>query len=113
MTEAQPKAQRWTCVDCAMVASYTPPKSGPPPSGWLEGSRGWLCLTCRREEVIAAVPMTHDAEARLARRSALIEFELIRDPAASDGQIAQRAHTATRIVRPVREELTAAGRLKN
>jgi len=77
----------------------------------VDGPRGWICLNCRREEVIAAVPITRDAEGRAARRRALTEFELIRDPEATDGQIAKRANTAPRIVRPIRAELREDGRL--
>ena len=99
----------WTCVDCAMTASYRSPRSGTTPSGWAQGPRGWLCLTCRREEVVNAVPSTRDAASRTARRQALVEFELRRDPGASDGQIAGRAKTSPMIVRPIRAELRTRG----
>ena len=97
--------QSWTCIGCAMTARYRPPRSGSTPSGWVRGTRGWLCLNCRREEVVTAVPSTRDAASRAARRRALIEFELGRDPGASDGQIAGRAKTSAATVRPIRAEL--------
>jgi hypothetical protein len=103
--------QSWTCVDCSMIASYSPPHSGPAPEGWENGARGWLCLNCRRNAVVAAIPSTRDAEGRAARRQALIEFELLRTPDASDGQIAGRAHTSAAVVGPVRADLLADGRL--
>ena len=100
----------WTCVDCAVTATYTSSSTATPRS-WIHGTRGWLCLNCQREEVIASVPTTPDDESRKARRRALIEFELRRDPEASDGQVARRAHTSTSTVRPVRAELRAEGEL--
>ncbi|MGH2964739.1 MAG: hypothetical protein ACRDMH_05075 [Solirubrobacterales bacterium] len=53
--------------------------------------------------------MANDGKAR--RRRALTEFELLRDPAASDHLIAKRAQCPTRFVPPVRAALRKAGRL--
>jgi hypothetical protein len=50
------------------------------------------------------------AGATARRRRALIEFELLRDPAASDRLIAKRANCLTAFVRPVRAALRKAGR---
>lgn len=77
----------------------------------MEGDRGWLCLGCRREEVVAAVAVSSDDAGRASRRRALTEFELRRDPSASDGQIARRVKTSPAVVRPVRAALREAGEL--
>jgi hypothetical protein len=45
------------------------------------------------------------------RRRALTEFELLRDPEASDQLIAKRARCPTASVRPVRAALLALGEL--
>ena len=48
---------------------------------------------------------------RASRRRALTEFELLRDPAASDRLIAKRVQCPTHVVAPVRAALRRAGRL--
>jgi hypothetical protein len=101
----------WTCVDCGVTASFDPPRRQAVPDGWTKDDRGWLCLGCRREAVAATITVTNDGAGRSERRRALTEFELLRDPAASDGQIARRAHTSPAVVRPVRAEMREAGRL--
>ena len=101
----------WTCIECGVVASFATEPADRTPDGWTSDKRGWLCLGCRRDEVVAAVTATSDQPGRTAQRRALTEFELLRDPAASDGQIAQRIHTSPGVVRPVRAELREAGRL--
>lgn len=104
-------SKTWTCVDCGVAASYAPPHTGPAPEGWIKQSRGWLCLHCRREEVMASATSETREERRKERRGALAEFELLRDPEASDGAIAARIKTSTAIVRPVRARLREAGKL--
>ena len=51
------------------------------------------------------------AGAKARRRRALTEFELLRDPAASDRLIAKRAKCPTAFVAPVRAALRKAGKL--
>jgi hypothetical protein len=51
------------------------------------------------------------AGAKARRRRALTEFELLRDPAASDRLIAKRAKCPTAFVPPIRAALRKAGRL--
>jgi hypothetical protein len=101
----------WTCVDCRVTASFGPAQGKALPDGWQNGKRGWLCLGCRRDEVAAAAEATSVAAGGVAGRRALAEFELLRDPDASDGQIARRVHTSPAVIRPVRAELRDAGRL--
>jgi hypothetical protein len=93
-----------------MVASFSEPvSSSSRPSGWVRGDRGWICLDCQREEIRASVPSTGDADGRAERRRAMVEFELRRDPEASDGLIAKRSKTSSVIVRPIRAELRESG----
>ncbi len=101
----------WTCLDCGVVASFDPPRTNGAPDGWAEGERGWLCLNCRREAVVAGVDGENREARQSDRRRALTEFELLRDPGASDGAIARRAKTSSATVKPVRAQLRAAGRL--
>lgn len=104
-------AQSWTCRDCGVVASFDPPRPSGAPEGWARSEDGWLCLNCRREAVIAGVEGESRKERQSDRRRALMEFELLRDPEASDGAIARRARTSSVMVRPVRAQLREAGRL--
>lgn len=108
---ATARRKSWTCADCGVVASYEPPHSRPAPEGWAKVRRGWLCLGCRREEVVAAVTGETKAELNSGRRRALTEFELLRDPEAADMVIARRVRCSTAMVRPVRANLREAGRL--
>ncbi len=101
----------WTCVDCGVTASFGPAQAKALPDGWMNGKRGWLCLGCRREEVAAAAEEASELVGGVAGRRALAEFELLRDPDASDGQIARRVHTSPAVIRPVRAELREDGRL--
>jgi hypothetical protein len=71
----------------------------------------WRCLRCRREDVTAEASERAAAGANAGRRRALTEFELLRDPAASDRLIAKRAKCPTAFVPPVRAALRKAGRL--
>lgn len=103
-------AKTWTCVGCNVTASFEPPHKGTP-EGWIKQPRGWLCLHCRREEVVASATAETREGRRVERRAALAEFELLRDPDAPDGAIAQRIKTSTAIVRPVRARLREAGKL--
>ena len=51
------------------------------------------------------------AEGWAPRRQALIEFELRRDPEATEVEVAKRAQCSSATVRKIRRELRAAGQL--
>ena len=102
----------WTCTRCGVKASFAPGSEDTgPPSGWARTGREWRCLGCRRLEAIEATGPTNAKEAPARRRQALTEFELLRDPTASDRVIAKRANCPTGKVVSVREALRLAGRL--
>ena len=107
---ASSNVRTWTCADCGVVASFDRPDGGEP-DGWAKENGTWRCLGCRREKVIADATTTPDDAGRAATRQAIAEFELLRDPEASDGQVARRAKTSPAIVRPIRAELRASGKL--
>jgi hypothetical protein len=50
-------------------------------------------------------------EGKAAQRRALTEFELMRDPEATDREIARRVKCPSGLVGPVRESLVEAGKL--
>ena len=105
-------SRTWTCARCGVVASFQPDSTQPTrPEGWAKENGEWRCLGCRREEVVDAIPLGTGTEGRTQRRRALTEFELLRDPAATDQLIAKRARSSTAMVRPIRTALREAGKL--
>jgi hypothetical protein len=100
-------SQSWTCDRCGVRESFSPGSAEPvEPDGWAEVDGQWRCLACRRAVVV------DDAGAGSgAARRALAEFELLRDPSASDRAIAKRIKCATSAVTPIRARLRAAGLL--
>ncbi len=107
---ASTETREWTCADCGVVARFDRP-GVEKPDGWAKDGGQWRCLGCRREKVITDAMTTPDDAGRAATRHAIAEFELLRDPDASDGQVAKRAKTSPAIIRPIRAELRASGRL--
>jgi hypothetical protein len=82
----------------------------PRPRSWTEAEDGTAhCLSCSRamaaETAIETAPAGSSAEQRSKlRRTALIEFEIERDPAAPDRTIAQACRTSTAAVAAVRRK---------
>jgi len=100
-------SRTWTCDRCGVRTSFSPGSSEPvEPDGWAEVDGQWRCLACRRAVVVDAA----GAGSGAARR-ALAEFELLRDPSASDRAIAKRINCATSSVTPIRARLREAGLL--
>ena|SRR5436190_11975883 len=98
--------QRWKCGRCGVVASYGAGTAEPAqPEGWVHVNGGWRCLKCRREDAMDEASTGTTSEQKAKRRRALTEFELRRDPDASDQLIAKRAGCSTAAVRPVRAAL--------
>jgi len=106
-------ARTWTCSRCDVTATFEAGGSEQrSPTGWAEHGGEWRCLGCRRAEV-AESAFDGSQDGRSARRRlALTEFELLRDPSASDQLIAKRVRCPTASVRPVRRALHDAGRLR-
>ena len=102
----------WTCGRCGVTASFAPgSEQQSKPLGWAQSDGEWRCLGCRRTEVVEAAAPKNGTGAAATRRRALTEFELLRDPSASDRVIAKRAKCPTNVVMPVRAALRDAGRL--
>jgi hypothetical protein len=80
------------------------------PANWTRSEDSNYCLSCRRAmagetAVESASPgSSHDDLARL-RRSAVIEFEIGRQPEATDRTIAQACRTSRTVVGRVRDAL--------
>jgi hypothetical protein len=98
--------RHWTCGRCGVVASYGAGTAEPTqPEGWARLNGAWRCLKCRREDAMDEASTGTTSEQKAKRRRALTEFELRRDPDASDQLIAKRTGCSTAAVRPVRAAL--------
>jgi len=105
--------EQWTCGRCGVSARFAPGfQATAEPMGWARSHGEWRCLACRRAEAIDAAGSGSSGSPAATRRRALTEFELLRDPSASDRVIAKRVKCATHVVVPVRAELRASGRLR-
>jgi hypothetical protein len=103
----------WTCTRCQVTVTFPPGGQQPPsPTGWARCDGEWRCLGCRRQQVAESASAGTGSERSKRRRRALTEFELVRDPGASDQLIAKRVRCPTALVRPVRASLLAAGKLR-
>jgi hypothetical protein len=104
----------WTCGYCSVKVRWM---SGHEhrglPANWIEDHEGPVCLACRRGLAAdAAVSGTSDLslQERTRRRSAgVIEFEVRRDPARSNAEIAHAVHTSVVAVQKTRDRIGAAG----
>jgi hypothetical protein len=103
--------ETWACSRCGVKASFAPGVEPTEPIGWACTDGAWRCLGCRRLEVLETASPAQAADSGRLRRWALTEFELLREPSASDQVIAKRAKCRTFTVAPVRAALRASGQL--
>ena len=114
-------AKEWECSDCgvkvrfdlgALRDSPVPVAAPSQPAHWVADERGWHCLRCQREAAVSAPAVDGDATPAQQRRRALVEFELLREPTATDTEIARRAKCTAAHVAPVRGDLVHSGKLQ-
>ena len=114
MTEFRPAEAAkvsWTCARCEMTVSFADGVERPRlPSTWAREDGLLYCLSCRREMAgdagLEGIDEDTPNERRLQLRSqARIEFEINRDPARPDNQIAKACSTSTLAVRKARSRL--------
>jgi hypothetical protein len=83
------------------------------PPNWVQDADGnHYCLVCRREraveaKLIEAGDAEPEARAKL-RSSAVVEFEIERDPERTEGEIAKAAGTSVLAVRKARRRLASS-----
>jgi len=100
-------ARQWTCCRCGVSVSRIDGSQAPLPPSWATAGDGHLCLTCRRERAaeagLEAAPAdcNNDTKAK-ARRSGLLEFEVLRAPDRADNAIARACHTSASAVAAAR-----------
>jgi hypothetical protein len=108
----------WTCSRCEVVNRFLPGYPQPDlPNGWASVNESLLCLRCRQEQAVeAGIAEAERSERKItpaaARRAALIDFELRRDPSRSDREIARGLATTANRVTVHRRELLAAGEIE-
>ena len=107
-------ARRWTCARCGVVTSRSDAGAAPPPESWETCADGTFCLGCRRQRVaeaaVDAAPSVTDrgTRARL-RRTAVIEFEVMRTPDRPNGSIAKACRSSVPVVAAARRRLGVPG----
>lgn len=102
----------WKCSGCDVTVSYPTENAPEQPGGWDKiSARKWLCLSCRRDRVVQEATDKQGAEGYAPRRQALIEFELKRDPEATEVEVAKRAQCSSATVRKVRRAMRESGEL--
>jgi hypothetical protein len=85
-------------------------EEGTAPPNWVREADGsYYCLVCRRERAIdaalaEATDIGTEARAKL-RATAVVEFEIERDPDRTEGEIAKAARTSVAAVRKTRTRL--------
>jgi hypothetical protein len=115
-------ARGWECSDCGVRVTFdlaggrdspSPAAARPAPDNWVADERGWHCLRCQREAVLNQPIVDGAGTQAQQRRRALVRFELLRKPAATDAEVARRAKCTTAQVAPVREALVHRGQLRS
>ena len=110
MSPSPATASRWTCDRCEMSASLQSGEQTELPNGWISSDEGRYCLICRRERAAEAAleqapaDSSHKARADL-RRDAILGFEVSRDPARPNAQIAQACRSSVSAVASIRSRL--------
>jgi hypothetical protein len=111
-SEAAPaETVSWTCARCEMTVSFADDVDRPRlPSTWAREGGLLYCLSCRREMAgeagLEGIDDDTPNEKRIQIRSqARIEFEINRDPARPDNQIAKACRTSTLAIRKARARL--------
>ena len=112
-TRRRGSAAETHCARCGVISSWMPghERRGPP-AGWVRRGDKAYCLSCRRalatEEADAAAPEGSTLEERAKiRTTALIEFEIDRDPDRPHGEIAKVVRCSVPAVLKARKRLEA------
>lgn len=105
--------ESWSCARCEVtvqwMAGHEKPDHGIP-AHWIEEDGVLYCLGCRRERAAeaggeAAPDGTSLADRTKLQSHARIEFEITRDPARSNSEIARACRTSGTAVGKARERL--------
>jgi len=96
----------FTCVRCEVTSRWAEGLGAAVPPNWVRVNGLHYCLVCRRERAIeAAIELAGDvstADRAKLRTSAVVEFELDRNPDRTEGEIAKAARASIGAVRKAR-----------
>jgi hypothetical protein len=108
-TATKTRPAQWTCARCEMTSTWTNGCDTSAPPNWEKQNGLYYCLSCRRERAVEkALDKAGDIgiEARAkVRSSAVVKFEILRDPDRTEGEIAKAARTSIGAVRKARREV--------
>lgn len=106
-TKSKPKVKEFTCARCEVRSVWTEGLGAATPPNWEKVNGLYYCLVCRRERAIdAAIERAGDvstADRAKLRSSAVVDFELARDPNRTEGEIAKAARASIGAVRKARK----------
>ncbi len=107
-TATKTKPKEWTCARCEMKSRWTEGLGASAPPHWVRDNGLYYCLVCRRERAIDAAiekagPEITTADRAKLRSSAVVEFELERNPDRTEGEIAKAARASISAVRKARK----------
>jgi len=110
MTSMTAGAVRWSCARCGVSVGRIDREPSTLPTSWTHAEQKIFCLTCSRARAgEAAMESASDDRSRedlvRIRRTALIEFEIGRDPEAPNGAIAKACRTSSMAVATIRDTM--------
>ncbi len=102
------KTKEWRCARCRMTSRWTEGLGASAPPNWIRADGLYYCLVCRRERAIDAAiekagPEISTADRAKLRSSAVVDFELERNPDRTEGEIAKAARASISAVRKARK----------
>lgn len=110
-TKTRSKVKEFTCGRCEVHSRWTEGLGTPTPPNWVKVDGLYYCLVCRRERAIDdAIERAGDvstADRAKLRSSAVVDFELERDPDRTEGEIAKAARASIGAVRKARKRRPA------
>jgi hypothetical protein len=106
-TKEKVKVKEFTCARCEVVSRWTEGLGAATPPNWVKDKGLYYCLVCRREravdDAIAAAGNVSTADRAKLRSSAVVDFEIARDPNRTEGEIAKAARASIGAVRKARK----------
>ena len=110
-TATKTRTDEWTCARCEMTSRWTQGLGAEAPPHWERVNGQFYCLVCRREraidEAIAQAGDVSTADRAKLRSSAVVDFELDRNPDRTEGEIAKAARASISAVRKARKRRPA------
>ena len=106
-TATKSRPVEFTCARCEVVSRWTEGLGAAAPPNWVKVNGLHYCLVCRREraidEAIAKAGDVSTADRAKLRSSAVVDFEIARNPNRTEGEIAKAARASIGAVRKARK----------